>query len=426
MVQEDAPISRVVLRRGADGTLNLREGTPLLLLADTAWNGLVRSTPGDWREYLQRRAEQGFNAVLTVLGTPWRACAGDARGETALRAGRVHEAYFDRLEEKFAAAEHAGITLLPVLLWACTPTDLGQTLDEDTAIALGRHAVQRYRRYQVIWLLGGDGNYAGQAGRWGRIGRAVFGTGGEGPLAGMHHGGLMWPEDPLLAEPWYSLAGVQSGHGDAEADLRWLTQTAPQRAANLRGKALANLEPNYEHHPAYHSKMMFSARQVRRAAWWSMLGLPATGVGYGHNSIWNWNVVPEPACGHESITREVGPLPPWRMALDLPGAQGMGILRRFLETLRWWELMPAGPQQMQQTSTDPGRYIATALSDSERLAVIYKPALAGLQLGAAALELYPRMQWFDPARGEYRDPVRTEISPMAPDQEDWVLVLRGE
>ena len=418
--------SRIVFRRDDKGRLNLHAGTPQLLLADTAWNGIVRSTPADWRDYLAHRAGQGFNAVLTVLSTPWRALAGDARGETMLRGTQINAAYFDRLEEKFAAAADAKVTLMPVMLWACTPPDPGQAIDEDLCTELCQHMRQRFAKYEVIWLLGGDGNYAAKADRWARIGRTVFGSDGKGPLAGMHHCGLNWPDDTTLNEPWYNLAGIQSGHGDADFDLNWLTRTVPDNLHKARGKAIINLEPNYERHPAYRSHMLFGARQVRRAAWWSMLALPGAGVGYGHNSIWNWNSTPEHATGHEWITQEAGLLVPWRQALDYPGAIQMGILRRFFESQpNWWNFLPA-PHLVEQLSTDPNLFVAAAENPADHRAILYKPAISNtLRLARSTVDRFPRLQWFNPATGQTRDPIATTPEPQAPNADDWVLILNA-
>ncbi|MGD8240738.1 MAG: DUF5060 domain-containing protein, partial [Armatimonadota bacterium] len=60
------------------------DGTPFFWLADTAWNGAIRSKDEDWRRYLARRREQGFTVVQFVT-TQWRAASGDRRGHAAYR-----------------------------------------------------------------------------------------------------------------------------------------------------------------------------------------------------------------------------------------------------------------------------------------------------------------------------------------------------
>lgn len=414
---------RVLLRIDGRGALSLSEGRPFLMVADTAWSGLIRSTAGDWRDYLRMRKEQGFNAVLTVLTAPWRGAAVDAWGESSFgNDGRINAGFYERMEEKFAAADEAGMTLLPVLVWACTASDPGQAWPEEKCVEAARYGVERMGWFKnVMWLLGGDGNYGKAPERWVRMGRAVFGDRTDA-LVGMHHGGLMLPDAALLAEPWCKFHGVQSGHGDGEQDLAWLQEVLPAWREGAKHVAVANVEPNYEHHPAYRSQMMFTGRHVRRAAWWSMLRMASCGVGYGHNSVWNWNVVAEGAVGHDSITRVVGKLPPWRDVMDLPGARSMGVLRKFFEEREWAALRPA---QELVGAQDRAREKFVAAAEIGDEAVLYKPALAGVTLSDEAMGRYRRMQWFDPARGVYGEEQAMVRETKEGDlRDDGVLILR--
>ncbi|HBV32785.1 MAG TPA: hypothetical protein DEB49_10040, partial [Verrucomicrobiales bacterium] len=55
--------------------------TPFFWMADTAWNGPLKSSELDWKDYLEVRRSQGFTAVQWVA-TPWRGAPdGDANGE---------------------------------------------------------------------------------------------------------------------------------------------------------------------------------------------------------------------------------------------------------------------------------------------------------------------------------------------------------
>jgi len=58
------------------------DGTPFFWLADTAWNGVIKSTLDEWREYLSFRRRQGFTVIQFVL-THWRGGPYDRLGERA-------------------------------------------------------------------------------------------------------------------------------------------------------------------------------------------------------------------------------------------------------------------------------------------------------------------------------------------------------
>ena len=76
--------------------------------------------------------------------------------------------------------------------------------------------------------------------------------------------------------------------------LHWLAEGPPATHwANEPRLPVVNLEPNYELHPAYGSKVPFTDRKVRRAAYWSLMVHPAAGVTYGCNPIWNWGAETE-------------------------------------------------------------------------------------------------------------------------------------
>ena len=47
-------------------TLTYADGEPFFWLADTAWNGVLRSKAEDWDRYLQAPSEQAFTAIQFV------------------------------------------------------------------------------------------------------------------------------------------------------------------------------------------------------------------------------------------------------------------------------------------------------------------------------------------------------------------------
>ena len=401
-------------------------GDPFFWLSDTAWNGVLRSREADWDRYLRTRRQQGFTAVQFV-STQWRGCTRDPFGEAAfmgLEHIRLQPQFFQRLDSKVAAINERGLVAAPVLLWALRESDPGQALAEADATRLVRYLVARWGAHQVVWFLGGDGNYVGQRSeRWKRIGNAVFG-GRHDRLVTMHPCGQTWVGDEFRGESWFDFIGYQSGHGSSPDHLRWLVDGPPAREwRKAPFLPVVNLEPNYETHPSYHVQRKFADYEVRRAAYWSLLVAPTAGVTFGHNAIWVWAQKPEVPEGHERI----GIVGPWHQGLYTPGVQSMSILRRFFDSLPWPQLRPAPELLVEQRGArEPHRFVAAAKTADDVLAVLYLPKGGEVRLDLASLKRPASARWFDPRSDVWVDVggVTEEMRAFtAPDEGDWVLCI---
>ena len=144
------------------------DGTPWLWLADTCWNGPMRSDDAGWRLYLEVRAGQAFSAVQWVATQFLAAVDGDRDGRKAFTGTeRITPdlQFFQRLDGKVRQIAAAGLLSVPVLLWAAewcedkaiNLTNPGYWLPEDQAVLLARQMVARWDSYPVAWFLPGDG-----------------------------------------------------------------------------------------------------------------------------------------------------------------------------------------------------------------------------------------------------------------------------
>jgi hypothetical protein len=409
-------------------TLVHADGTPFFWLGDTAWNGVLRADPKDWRKYLEARSFQQFT-VIQFVSTHWRGLAKDPNGQRAYEGDkriRVNPAFFQRMDGKVAAVNEFGLIAAPVVLWAVTDDEPGFKLPQDDAERLARYIVARWGAYQVIWILGGDGNYRGpRAERWKKIGRAVF-LPRHDRLVTMHPNGQNTYNAEFAGESWYDIRTYQSGHGSSDQHLRWLIEGPPAKEwKDPNVLPSINLECNYELHPSYHQKRKFTDFEVRRAAYWSLLVAPTAGVTYGCNPIWVWPEKPEPAEGHAGL----GIIDPWPKGLDLPGVKCMTILRKLLAKLPWWTLRPAPELIAEQPGKDkPQAFIAAAMSEDGSLGVVYAPEGGRISLNAAALRRPLAVRWFNPRTGEWSNAGRAidaAVTFTASDGSDWVLVIGG-
>jgi hypothetical protein len=413
----------------ADGRyLEHADGTPFFWLGDTVWNGALRSAGEDWERFLRDRAAKQFTAIQFVT-TPWRTAYADAEGDVAYT-GRepiaIQPRFFQRLDARFDAVNAAGLLAVPVLLWAIAggggaEHNPGHALPEDQAARLARYLTARYGAHHVAWILAGDDRYEGEnAERWKRIGRAVFGEGEHTPVL-LHPQGMQWPFEEFRDEPWLSIFGYQSGHGDDARTLEWIHSGPPSQAWQRQpARPIINLEPPYEAHLGYQSRQPHRDDSVRRAVYWSLLNAPTAGVTYGAHGVWSWETAPSVPLNHE----RTGVARPWHEAMSLPGSTQMKHVARLFASLPWWRLRPDdGLLAVQPGGDDPARHVSAARTDDGKVAVLYLPVGGEVRLTAAEW----RGEWFDPRTGGRQPAGGAEPGTFrAPDDRDWVLLLRKE
>ena len=408
------------------------DGTPFFWLADTGWNAGLLSTPEEFEHYISQRVRQRFTAVQWVT-TQWRASPqGDRLHELAYTGSdriAINPAFFQRLDAKVDALNRAGLLSAPVMLWAIAggsnpAVNPGLSLPDDQAIRLAQYMVARWQAHDVLWILPGDGDYRGEkAEKWKRIGRAVFGQGPHAPVV-LHPGGMHWVLREFQEEPWIDIHGYQSGHGDDEKTLRWMTEGPPAQDWKLAPtKPFINLEPPYENHVAYQSKTRIAPLTVRRAVYWSLLNAPTAGVTYGGHGVWGWDDGTKPPTDHKGSGIPL----PWKEALAMPAAEQMAHVAALFTSIDFWRLRPAQDVLAEQPGAESAsRHIMAAASAERDLLVVYTPDVRTIELKADGFPL-GRAGWHNPRTGE-----RTNASGIragevvqfaAPTDGDWVLVV---
>ena len=420
------------------------DGTPFFWLADTGWNAALLSTPEEFDHYIAERRRQKFTAVQWVV-TQWRASPhGDRLNELAFTGNEriaINPAFFQRLDARMDALNRAGLLSAPVMLWAIgggsnPAVNPGYSLPEDQAIKLAQYMVARWQGHDVLWILPGDGDYRGErAEKWKRIGRAVFAAStrmetparsGQGPHAPvvLHPGGMHWVLREFQNESWVGIHGYQSGHGDDEKTLRWMTEGPPSRDWTIEPRRpFINLEPPYENHLAYQSKKPISPLVVRRAVYWSLLNAPTAGVTYGGHGVWGWDDGTQPPTDHKGSGIPL----PWKQALTMPGAEQMAHVASLFTSIDFWRLRPAQHVLAEQPGTETAtRFIMAAATPKGDLLVAYTPEGPTIVFKAAGVPR-GRATWHNPRTGERTtaSALRTEdvVRFDAPGAGDWVLVV---
>ncbi|MBI5086640.1 MAG: DUF4038 domain-containing protein [Acidobacteria bacterium] len=402
------------------------DGKPWFWLADTAWNGALLADQFEWDEYLKTRAAQRFTAVQFVI-TQWRAGRADEKGRAAFRVenGRlsIDPEFFLRMDHFVQAVRRHGLAPVPVMLWALTSKDgesPGETLSTAQAIELARYINARYAAYGSMWLLGGDGDYRGdKANRWKEIGRAVFPPGLDRRPVSLHPRGMQDPWPGLLDEPWLDFLVYQSGHGDNEAKWRWHREHGLAEGWKYEPpRPVIDGEPDYEGHIAYHSRQVINDATVRRAVYSSLFAAPPAGVTYGAHGVWFWARKPVIPLDHAAT----GVAQPWKECLAYPGAAQMKLMRDLFDRVAWWTLRPDG--SLTAASDSP---VQALRSRDGRVALIYVPGGAAVQLALSGFGAVARAEWLNPRTGESIKADRAALAGdgglRPPSPEDWLLLL---
>ena len=411
------------------------DGTAFFWLSDTAWNGALLSTPEDWDLYIKERTRQKFSAVQFVV-TQWRAAPeGDLKKELAYTGPTnrivINPAFFQRLDQKIDALDRAGLLSIPVMLWAINggsnpQINPGVSLAEDQAILLARYMVARWGANHVSWFLAGDGDYRGErADKWKRIGSAVF-DGPHAPVT-LHPGGMHWIWNEFKDEKWYDFVGYQSGHGDDDKTLRWMTEgPVTEDWMRLPHRPFINLEPPYENHIAYQSKKPITPEMVRRAIYWSLLGAPTAGVSYGGHGVWGWDDGAKPPTDHSGTGTPMA----WQKGLKMPAAEQMAKLYDFFTSIDFWRLRPTPVFVVNQAGKEkPARYMAAARTDNKDLMVVYVPEDRTVEIKLDSLPPSPNVTWMNPRTGESSPAVGVVTTDTCqfptPSEGDWLLVMKS-
>ena len=167
---------------------------------------------------------------------------------------------------------------------------------------------------------------------------------------------------------------------------------------------------------------------VRRVAY---LTVQAGGCGYTYGAQGIWDVVWEK--GQENKMSLFNRFDvTWAQAIDGPGGMQMGLMRKFYEEQRFWELYPY--QTGKDAVGDPfGKKmpLITVTKDGGRWVLYYPEATrksGDIHMSSGKYV----MQWFDPRNGIYKEPQEFEVRqdtwrlPAKPDLQDWCLVVKRE
>ena len=448
------------------------DGTPFLWIGDTGWGMFQQLTREEVDVYLDKRQEQGFTVIQSVVfwyphgggmelgphnaanAYGHRPFAGDEddpnTSEPLLVPGGSPDSpndYWDHVDYIFRAIRKRNMYLALLPCWGrayITPQMGGaqQEFTVDEARAYGAFLGERYQKEpHLFWVLGGDANahkkvYEGNEIKLEWDKRDVFRAMAEGIVAGVSGQKPAWNEShPAWKQVFmtYHPDGAVSDnssswfHEDA-----WLTangvevwkevdQVYPTMLSEYQldkpVKPSIFLEGSYEYGSYGHECGWITPLRARRQVYHTFF---AGGAGhtYGAGPIWAMRGTGgDYSCGYT-----------WEQALDFPGAiQIAGETKRFLIEHEWSEWIPDA--DIVVGGKGQGDSFKAAVSHAAgEMALVYFSNNSSAQI-KNTLDHEATAYWFYPRDGVEQEAgsfVLDETRDMIPPKnwEDAILILR--
>jgi hypothetical protein len=330
------------LRIAGDGRSFQLDGTDAFIVADTVWSAFADAETNEWRQYVRRRAEQGFTHLLisvlpilhdrSVRDSAVEPFAKNAAGE--YRYESPEERYFSRARELVSIAHDEGLRCCLVLLWCCyVPGTWGADRTPWAPIPPKQRsayldlAVDRFADLDPILIVSGDDAFSLESANE-VYHDALRQVTARAPqlLTTMHSTPRAMLPDDIAADPALDFYSYQAGHTFAEQHLTW--DLAEQYLGCTVRRPIVDLEPCYEGHGYGHGGGgdRWDRRQVRAATWWSILGGASAGIGYGAHGLWQWH---RPGTRFTSPGFSLEPFP-WEVALQFPGADDVALAAKIV------------------------------------------------------------------------------------------------
>ncbi len=352
----------------------LSDGRPFFYLADTVWSAFTNPTMDEWREYLAYRKSQGFNvlqiSVLPILHDASQSDLGllpfavDAQGRWDFHS--PDSAYFERAAAILAVAREEGFIPALVVLWCsyvpnswANQRNPDKTMPYDALPGYVECVVRAFARFDPIFLISGDTHFeTAEVTNYYLTALRIVKERCPHALTTLHLTPDVDLPEELAQSSNLDFYMFQSGH-QLEEQRRAYTLAERFAALSVRRPAI-NGEPPYEGHGYGNRQGRFSAFEVRRASWQSLLSGAGAGIAYGAHGIWSWH---RKGAAFTSEAFSGRPFD-WHTALRFEGAWDVALARSLFEQYALFGISP------RQDLLDVGPEIRLAASaDLDRVAL---------------------------------------------------------
>lgn len=326
-------------------------------LADTCWGAFTSVSMPDWRYYLDTRKKEGFNAIQinilrqydSIQPLPGREpfpITYHKDGSYEYDYSKFNEDYFNNAEKMLKEMQKLDIISVLVLLWGnfvpntwmnnpnCFLSQMSkpQVMPFEAISPYISYVVQRFKKYHPIYFVSGDvgfdkndqQNPEVEEQYYEEVVNAAKRVDPEGIYTFHINGESMTLPDNLAKETQFF--SFQSGHGP-NGERAAVSIPISKREENYQGP-IVDTEPCYEGLTQFgvNKPHRFSAYDIRRTAWKTVLSGADAGLGYGAFGIWPWN---DRYSDNQQITGVLNPYD-WRECLKFKGAKDLCFIKEIL------------------------------------------------------------------------------------------------
>jgi hypothetical protein len=284
-------------------------GDKFFYLADTAWSAFTNANIEDWEEYLDHRAQQGFNVLQINILRQWDASGSnlerepfEVKSDGTYDFYNYDEKYFNNAKKMLDMARNKGFIPALVVLWCDYVPDTwadkrkvidNQVMPKDAVAPYVSFAVEQFKEFNPIYLVSGDTDFPSKkANEYYMEAFKVIKEKTPEAITTLHLGSK--PQDvhqDFVESDYLDFYMYQSGHGFQHIDFEGsLSYGLAEKFLNKPIKRpILNGEPCYEGMGIDGKSGRFNEYDVRKTVWQSILSGGKAGVTYGAHGVWSWH-----------------------------------------------------------------------------------------------------------------------------------------
>ncbi len=366
------------------------DGTPFLWMGDTGWSVTLRSTMDEWRYYVDTRAKQGFSVIqISPRGEGEKELAAESKDLSVTENGTPDVRFWEDLEEKISYANDEGIAIL------LTGTGNAWKMlmaEREANQEFEKYITGRLASYIVMFSPSFDQLYSDDLAK----------AAAELQLYTQHlvtqHPGTDYEANIKFRNSSVDFCGEQSGHHNGR--LTQAYRAARQWTLDLYNgnpaKPVIDLEAMYDAYGSDSAKN-WREKDARKLGWISWMS-GSRGYTYGCGDL--PPKVPDGKGAVWAFNKDSASYDYWKKAMLWPSAAQMTIMRNFLRSIEWWNLMPAKDLVLNQEQADTLQ-MTVSLTTNKATLVAYLPDNPEIVLDIRDLPEDLVVSWFNPRNGEF-------------------------
>jgi len=419
------------------------DGKPFFWLGDTGWLLFSKLTREEAEEYLENRAEKGFNVIQVMVLHELKVT--NVYGDSALICQDVSQPavtsgnsvensaeydFWDHMDFIIGKAEEKGIYMALVPVWGSNVKS--GKISREQADQYSTWLAKRYASNpNIIWLNGGDLMGSDSTAIWEIIGNNLRKY-APNHLITYHPFGRTQSSTWFHNASWLDFNMVQSGHRRYDQDDSKLGYGQDNWKYIRDDYNLTPVKPTIDGEPSYEgipqglhdtTQPRWNNNDLRRYAYWSVFA-GAFGFTYGNNAVMQMNKPGDkkPSYGAKDF---------WYDAINAPGASEMIHLKNLILSKPFFERIP----YQSLIANNGEKYDFLAATRGKNYALIYTFNGRNMEINTGKIEGKKiSARWFNPRNGSYskigtfkNNGILTFDPPdEIQDGNDWVLVLEGK